>query len=107
MQKENNPFSHPQLYPNHLYDHRDVEIIIKGIRRAVKLTKATSLQLLICTKLRCHHAAVTSSIQMHTGKCSVRYTTFTIFFAIQGSARWGPDSDPDVVVDSSLGVRGV
>jgi choline dehydrogenase-like flavoprotein len=107
------------MHPNYLSDHRDAEIIIKGIWGAGPLTKPHlfsstvlirtkphlfSSTMLIRTKRRCYHAAVTSSIQMHTGNVrTIRYMTF-IMFQQSGTRKMGPDSDPDVVADSSLRV---
>jgi choline dehydrogenase len=39
-------------------------------------------------------------------ECSISYMTFTMFHQ-SGTCKMGPDSDPDAVVDSSVGVRGI
>jgi choline dehydrogenase-like flavoprotein len=108
MLKDNNPFSHPLLYANYFSDHRDVEIIIKGIRRAVQLSKTKSFQKygadLYKTPLSpCSDHEFDSDAYW---ECSIRYMTFTMFHQA-GTCKMGPDSDPDAVVDSALRVRGI
>jgi choline dehydrogenase len=106
MLKENNPFSHPVLYPAYLSDDRDVEIIIKGIRRAVQLSETTSFQK-YGAQLYKTPLSPCSSNEFDSDaywECSVRYMTFTMFHQA-GTCKMGPGSDSDAVVDSSLRVR--
>ncbi|PNF27342.1 Glucose dehydrogenase [FAD, quinone] [Cryptotermes secundus] len=106
--KNKNPCTHPLIDANYFSDRRDIEIIIKGIRRASELTKTDALQkygaeLYRKTILPCKDHEFDSDAFW---ECNIRYMTFTIFHPV-GTCKMGNDSDPDAVVDRALRVRGV
>jgi choline dehydrogenase len=106
--KNKNPYTHPVIDANYFSDHRDIQIIIKGIRRAIELTKTDALQKYGAELYRksirpCRGHEIDSDAFW---ECNIRYMTFTIFHPA-GTCKMGNDSDPDAVVDSALRVRGV
>jgi choline dehydrogenase len=106
--RSRNPADKPLLYHNYLTEPEDMDIIIKGIKRAIQLVNTSAFQ---------RHGAELYRVPLPPCKdhefasdsyweCSVRYTTFNIYHQ-SGTCKMGPDSDEDAVVDPKLQVRGI
>ncbi|PNF27347.1 Glucose dehydrogenase [FAD, quinone] [Cryptotermes secundus] len=106
--KDKNPETKPLLYHNYLTEKQDVEILVKGIKRAIQLIDTEAFQ---------RHGVKLYTVPLPPCKshefgsdayweCSIRYMTFTVWHQC-GTCKMGPDSDPDAVVDPQLKVRGI
>jgi choline dehydrogenase len=106
--RSRNPTVKPLIYHNYLTEPKDMDIIIKGIKRAIQLTNTSAFQ---------RHGAELYRAPLPPCKdhefafdayweCSVRYMTFTNFHQ-SGTCKMGPNSDYDAVVDPKLQVRGI
>lgn len=106
--KNKDPETKPLLYHNYLTAREDVDVLIKGIRRAIALIDTEAFQ---------RHGAKLYTVPLPQCKshdfnsdayweCSLRQATFTIWHQC-GTCKMGAPSDPDAVVDPQLKVRGI
>jgi choline dehydrogenase-like flavoprotein len=106
--KNKDPETKPLLYHNYLTEKQDVDILVKGIKRAIRLMDTEAFQ---------RHGAKLYTVPLPPCKshefgsdayweCSIRYATSTVWHQC-GTCKMGPDSDPDAVVNPQLKVRGI
>ncbi|XP_069680591.1 glucose dehydrogenase [FAD, quinone]-like [Periplaneta americana] len=105
--KDTNPHSDPLIYPGYFSDHRDLEVIIKGLNHALNIIDAEALKKFGAEVYRkplppCRGYTFGSDDYW---ECSIRQLTLCIQHAA-GTAKMGPASDPDAVVDPRLRVKG-
>ncbi|XP_046386910.1 glucose dehydrogenase [FAD, quinone]-like [Ischnura elegans] len=108
--KSKDPKDAPIIEPNYLAEQRDVDTLVEGIKFALNFTtrtKAMGEGLCACAVNdplpSCAHEGFGSDAYW---ECVVRYTSSTVYHPV-GTAKMGPSSDPDSVVDDKLRVRGV
>ncbi|XP_021932340.1 glucose dehydrogenase [FAD, quinone]-like isoform X2 [Zootermopsis nevadensis] len=106
--RSRNPMDKPLLYHNYLTEPEDVNVLIKGIRRAIRLTDTAAFQRhgVQLLKVPLPPCEVHEFGSDEYWECSIRYMTFT-FYHQCGTCKMGPDSDEDAVVDPQLRVRGI
>uniref|UniRef100_A0A182J323 Glucose-methanol-choline oxidoreductase N-terminal domain-containing protein n=1 Tax=Anopheles atroparvus TaxID=41427 RepID=A0A182J323_ANOAO len=98
-----NPFDHPVINPNYFADPYDLDTSVRGIRKAIELTRTGPLQhigaqLLETPMPGCENHVFDSD---EYWKCFSRHATYTIYHHM------GPRSDRTAVVDARLRVHGV
>ncbi|XP_035775488.1 glucose dehydrogenase [FAD, quinone]-like [Anopheles albimanus] len=103
-----NPFEHPIIVPNYLADPYDLDRAVRGIRKAIELSRTGPLQrygarLLEIPMPGCERFVFDSD---EYWKCFARHATYTIYHHV-GTCKMGPDSDRMAVVDARLRVRGI
>ncbi|XP_026488907.2 glucose dehydrogenase [FAD, quinone]-like [Vanessa tameamea] len=105
----NNPFDKPIIYANYFTDGgHDENIILYGIRKTIQLSKTKAFQK-FGSKLhdipipRCAHHRFDSDPYWI---CAMKTITNTIYHHCC-TAKMGPSSDPEAVVDSRLRVHGI
>uniref|UniRef100_A0A1L8E0S3 Putative glucose dehydrogenase/choline dehydrogenase/mandelonitrile lyase gmc oxidoreductase family n=2 Tax=Nyssomyia neivai TaxID=330878 RepID=A0A1L8E0S3_9DIPT len=106
--RSNNPLEHPKIMPNYLGDQSEVETAIRAIRILQKMSKTSSyrqheaqevrVNLPECDKLK-------KNSDEYWG-CYIRHMASTGFHPV-GTAKMGPDTDPEAVVDAELRVKGI
>lgn len=106
--KSSDPFDAPVINANYLKEQEDVETFIRGIRILLKMLTTKTFESHEGKEL---HIDIPECDAMKTNsneywECYVRYMTTTIYHPI-GTAKMGPASDPEAVVDSRLRVNGV
>ncbi|XP_041762710.1 glucose dehydrogenase [FAD, quinone]-like [Anopheles merus] len=102
------PFEHPIIQPNYLGDPYDLEVSVRGIRKAIELTKTNTLKsfdarLLDIPIPGCEQHRFDTDDYW---KCFTRHVTYTIYHHV-GTCKMGPASDRLAVVDPRLRVHGV
>ncbi|GAB0093762.1 glucose dehydrogenase [Sergentomyia squamirostris] len=105
-----NPFTHPRIYANYFSDPRDVQTVLRGVRKVQELTKMPSLAQIDAKLIDYEHPVPTC---VHLGidsdnywDCVIRHFTLTIYH-YSGTCKMGPASDRNAVVDPRLRVYGV
>ncbi|CAB3384415.1 Hypothetical predicted protein [Cloeon dipterum] len=106
--KSRNPLSWPLMYANYFEDPQDLEIIVHGIKFAIEMSKTRAFQKFNSTL---HPIPVPGCANHEFGsddywRCAVRHLTTTLNHQC-GTAKMGPSTDPDAVVDAELRVYGV
>ncbi|KAJ6627314.1 Glucose dehydrogenase [FAD, quinone] [Pseudolycoriella hygida] len=106
--RSSDPFDPPKIYHNYLTEQEDIDTLIRGIRIFQNLSdtevyhmfegEEMKLKLPACDKLGYDSDAY--------WECYLRYMATTMYHPT-GTAKMGPDSDTEAVVDSELRVRGV
>ncbi|XP_067015675.2 glucose dehydrogenase [FAD, quinone]-like [Anabrus simplex] len=106
--KSKNPFHWPLFYHNFFSDPRDMEVLVEGIKMAVKVGQTKAFER-FGTRLydnpvpKCRHLRYGSDAYW---ECAVRYLTGTLHHQV-GTCKMGPSTDPDAVVDPQLRVYGI
>ncbi|XP_045771212.1 glucose dehydrogenase [FAD, quinone]-like isoform X1 [Maniola jurtina] len=107
--KNNNPFEKPLIYANYFTDDgHDEKIILYGIRKVIELSKTKAFQK-YGSKLHdipiptCAHLKFGSDLYW---KCAMKTITNTIYHHCC-TAKMGPKSDSEAVVDARLKVHGI
>ncbi|XP_043270267.1 glucose dehydrogenase [FAD, quinone] [Venturia canescens] len=106
--RNSNPFKNPLINANYFSEPRDIATLVEGAKIALKLSQAKVFEQfgsrLHRTKLPgCRHLQFGSDAYW---ECHIRHMTMTIYHPV-GTAKMGPPTDPEAVVDSSLRVYGV
>jgi len=106
--RSRNPFDKVLIYPNYMIDDRDAKILVEGVKIAIAMSKTAAFQRLN-SRLNpylmpgCRHLTPWSD---EYWECAIRHYTVTIYHH-SGTAKMGPSSDPEAVVDPRLRVYGV
>ncbi|KAJ8985230.1 hypothetical protein NQ317_018259 [Molorchus minor] len=106
---DSDPLHHPLINPNYLNDEddRDVETILAGIHKALRLAHAEALQKL---GIHLNHNRVPGcehdELDDSYWKCAIRHLSVSLG-DVSGTARMGPETDKAAVVDHKLRVYGV
>lgn len=94
----------PALFDSRsLSDPEDLEILVRGTKKAIEIFKAPALQEVV------GEFALPTADKLDDEEALrdfVRQTAKTVYHPV-GTAKMGPDSDPMAVVDSQLRVKGV
>jgi len=93
-------FEPPEINPNYLSDSYDQEILLRSIKLGRKLMATAPLQPYLEGTTNPHHSLQTDDELLNWA----RQEGITVYHMV-GSARMGPDSDPEAVVDSQLRVK--
>ncbi|XP_014675292.1 PREDICTED: glucose dehydrogenase [FAD, quinone]-like isoform X2 [Priapulus caudatus] len=102
------PFQFPSINPQYLNNDHDVEVLIQGIRLAIKMAMTQPFQALGATyhipdfHLCAHHPADTDALY----GCIVKHIAMTMYH-YAGTCKMGRSSDPATVVDPQLRVKGI
>lgn len=97
-----NPFDPPEINPNYLSDPRDQQVLLRSIHLGRKLMTTTPLQPWLTGQTNPDQNLQSDDELLDWA----RREGITVYHMI-GTARMGPDGDPDAVVDSQLRVRGL
>jgi len=106
--KSKNPLAWPIMYGNYFNDSTDLATIVEGIKFSIELSKATAFQKFNSTLHdiplpECAHFYFNSEDYW---RCAVRQLTTTLHHQC-GTAKMGPATDPEAVVDHELKVHGI
>ncbi|XP_065201705.1 glucose dehydrogenase [FAD, quinone] isoform X3 [Planococcus citri] len=106
--KDNNPLSHPLIYPKYLTHPDDVTRLVEGIKIAIQLTETNALKKY---GFQLDKTPVKGCENLTFGcdsywECAVRKLTGPENHQA-GSCRMGPAGDPLAVVDPELKVHGI
>jgi len=93
-------FEPPEINPNYLSDSYDQEILLRSIKLGRKLMETAPLQPYLEGTTNPHQSLQTDDELLNWA----RQEGITVYHMV-GSARMGPDSDPEAVVDSQLRVK--
>ena len=93
-------FEPPEINPNYLSDSYDQEILLRSIKLGRKLMATAPLQSYLEGTTNPHQSLQTDDELLNWA----RQEGITVYHMV-GSARMGPDSDPEAVVDSQLRVK--
>jgi len=102
------PFDPPKIYHNYLAEQEDVDTLMRGIRILRVLAHSETFNMYegedIKPKLtKCNKFKYDSDLYWD---CYIRYMSTTLYHPT-GTAKMGPDTDKQAVVDSELRVKGV
>ncbi|KAJ8937528.1 hypothetical protein NQ314_011807 [Rhamnusium bicolor] len=107
--QDGNPLHYPLINTNALsdIDDQDVDTILAGIQKALKLANTESLQKL---GIHLNHHKVPGCDQTELSdeywRCAIRHLSVSLRH-VSGTARMGPGTDEDAVVDKDLMVYGI
>ncbi|XP_058062966.1 glucose dehydrogenase [FAD, quinone]-like isoform X1 [Anopheles bellator] len=101
-------FQPPKIVSGYLEHEDDMATVLRGIRRITKLLETDTFrehegELHRVTIGECDPLAFDSD---EYWECYSRHMTLTLYHPV-GTAKMGPDTDPDAVVDARLRVKGV
>ena len=96
------PADKPLISPNFFSDPKDLELMLRGVRRCREILKSDPLSHVVTQEIAPGDAA--NSDEALAAFC--RASTFTNYHPV-GSCRMGREGDPMAVVDRDLQVRGV
>lgn len=106
--RSSNPFHAPIINPNYFDDPLDIATLVEGAKFAIKVSEAKvwrqfNSRLHNIKIPGCKHLQFASDAYW---ECHIRHISMTIYHPV-GTAKMGPSSDPDAVVDPRLKVYGV
>lgn len=106
--KSRNPFDPPRMDPNFFTHTADLEIILEGIKYAINISKTEPFQKY---GTRLHDIKIPGCKMFEFAsddywRCAIKHLPSMMNHEI-GTAKMGPKSDPDAVVDPQLRVYGV
>lgn len=106
--KNNDPFEKPLIHPNYFMDKEDIMTTLRGINEAMKLEKTAAfrkngMNLQKMNYTSCNGFTIRSK---NYWRCIMRHMATTAFHPV-GTAKMGPSTDPQAVVDARLKVKGV
>ncbi|GJQ78191.1 hypothetical protein Trydic_g2521 [Trypoxylus dichotomus] len=106
--RSKNPFIYPDINPNYFTHREDILTLIEGIRIALNISDTPAFQRF---NSRPHKMPFPNCRQYEFNtdeywECSLRQFTFTIYHPTS-TAKMGPSTDPDAVVDPRLRVYGI
>lgn len=108
--RSKNPFAWPVMYGNYFDDPNDLESIVEGIKFSIEMSKTAAFRKYNST-LHSIPLPGCARLGLEFGsddywRCAVRQMTTTLHHQC-GTAKMGPKSDPEAVVDHALRVHGV
>ncbi|XP_061382204.1 glucose dehydrogenase [FAD, quinone]-like isoform X2 [Danaus plexippus] len=106
--KSSNPHDYPIIHPNYLAEDIDLKTLIEGVKAGYKLSKTTAFKK-YNSEFNKNIFPACKAIKKFTDEfweCMIRQYTFTFYHPV-GTAKMGPNSDPNAVVDPELKVYGV
>lgn len=108
--KSKDPFNHPVISPNALSDveEHDISTVLAGIRKAQEYLKTETFHKL-GAEINKHQLHGCDQHEFDSDvywKCAIRFLSVNLGHA-SGTAKMGPETDPEAVVDNKLRVHGV
>ncbi|PMN92296.1 GMC family oxidoreductase [Enterovibrio norvegicus] len=97
-----NPFETPIVQPNYLAHEKDQQVLLAGMRLARRLMQTSAL-----APYFDHETAPGENVQTDDELLEFARKNGTTVYHLIGTARMGPKSDPDAVVDAQLRVHGL
>lgn len=102
------PLHPPKITTNYLEDDDEVETALRGIRMLQKLKGTTTYEAAEAEEV---HVKISECDKLEYDsddywRCFIRYTSTTLYHPV-GTAKMGPDSDPEAVTTPDLKVRKV
>ncbi|XP_055678439.1 glucose dehydrogenase [FAD, quinone]-like [Lutzomyia longipalpis] len=106
--RSKDPLEYPKITANYLEDQSEVETVIRAIRILQKMSQTASYRKHEAqeVKVKLPNCDILEKDSDAYWECYIRYMTTSTFHAV-GTAKMGPDSDPQAVVDPELKVRGI
>ncbi|XP_046414122.1 glucose dehydrogenase [FAD, quinone]-like [Neodiprion fabricii] len=106
--RSSNPFHKPIINANYFSDPKDVAVLVEGVKIAMKVSEAEVFRQFGSRVYRrklpgCQHLRFGSDAYW---ECQIRHISMTIYHPV-GTAKMGPRSDRNSVVDPALRVHGV
>lgn len=106
--RSTDPRDPPKIFTNYLEDDSEVRRVTKGIRMLQQLKGTSTYKFAEAEEI---HVKIGACDKLEYDsdeywECYIRHTSTTLYHPV-GTAKMGPDSDPDAVLDSELNVRGV
>ncbi|XP_024941658.1 glucose dehydrogenase [FAD, quinone] [Cephus cinctus] len=106
--KSKDPFHWPIMQPNFFTHPADLEILLEGVKHAINVSLTEPFQ---AYGTRIHDIKIPGCQQLEFGsddywRCAIKHLPSMMNHEI-GTAKMGPETDPDAVVDPSLRVYGI
>lgn len=106
--KSKDPLDPPVMDPNFFDDPTDIEIILEGVKLAIKISQSAPFQV-YGTRLHDTKIPGCRSFEFASDdywRCAIRHLPISMNHEL-GTAKMGKSSDPDAVVDPTLKVYGI
>lgn len=106
--KSQNPFHHPLFYPNFFNDTRDIDVLLEGIREAIRIVSQQPFQDLGVNLYNASVPGCENSIfdSDDYWRCYIRHLSATLHHQI-ATCKMGPRTDKTSVVDSKAKVHDI
>ncbi|XP_037935904.1 glucose dehydrogenase [FAD, quinone]-like [Teleopsis dalmanni] len=106
--RSRNPLDWPVIDPNYFDKRQDVEVLLAGIKDAIRISKTNAMQKI---GTRIHTVPLPGCEQYKFGsdeywRCSIHTMSYTLHHQV-GTCRMGPVNDGTAVVSSELNVHGI
>lgn len=106
--RSSNPFHKPIINANYFSDPQDIAVLVEGVKIALQVSEAKVFQQF---GSRVHRNKLPGCQELRFGsdaywECQIRHISMTIYHPV-GTAKMGPSSDPEAVVDPRLKVHGI
>ncbi|XP_075155521.1 glucose dehydrogenase [FAD, quinone]-like [Haematobia irritans] len=107
--RSKDPKKYPLIYPNYFHNPYDLNIIVRGLEKIIGLLDQPAMRRINATVLEssirpCRHLGDIKSRPYL--ECYVRHLSTTIYHQ-SGTAKMGPKTDREAVVDPRLRVHGI
>ncbi|GAB0093752.1 glucose dehydrogenase [Sergentomyia squamirostris] len=98
----------PKIYSNYLDRYEDLKTVNEGIQTYLKMLKTKSFKNngVELVKIPLPECYIYKYIAYKYWECYIRHLSTTVYHPV-GTAKMGPDSDPEAVVDPRLKVKGI
>lgn len=106
--RSTDPFDTPKIFPNYLTEQDDIDTVLRGIRILRKMTKGETFKVYEGEEVAINIPNC-SKIDYDTDEyweCYIRHMSITVYHPV-GTAKMGPETDKESVVDSKLRVHGI
>jgi choline dehydrogenase len=105
---DNNPFHKPLIFPNFFEHTYDLEVLLKGVKKAVELSETNAFKK-FGSKFHDTPVPGCESFVLRSDdywRCMIRHLTLGLYH-VSGTCKMGPVSDQEAVVDPRLRVHGI
>lgn len=104
--RNDDPNSKPRIYPNYLSHKADVETLVEALKFYHNLQETRAFKAAGGTFVKYKDLECDGYPTDEYWECYARHFITTLYHPV-GTAKMGPNSDPEAVVDAELRVRGV
>ncbi|XP_062560649.1 glucose dehydrogenase [FAD, quinone]-like [Armigeres subalbatus] len=106
--KNNNPFKWPRIYTNYLKEDDDIETLLRGVKRVLKILDTPTMKKF---GVKLHNIPLPTCAREKYGtddywRCALRSLSTSMYHQT-ATCKMGPQTDPEAIVSPELQVHGI